>query len=749
MEGKKNQKDTEGCKPKFSEKITNYYDNVKSRLLGNELTGRRHTFQENSFAAETQLTGFKRDQAELHLKPVNVDLCRTQNREAHHTAEYEAPNLIIRRGQSFNINIEFNRSYIKGQDSISLKFITGTRPSQSRGSVIAAPQVDKLKAEDWGFELSNVHDKTVTLRVSSPSDAIVGRYELFIDTTHQKSEAPVKYRHKNPDDIFLLFNPWQKDDAVYVSSEADRKEYVQAETGRIWLGSLEKSYARSWNFGQFEYVCLIAAVSILDRSEITDRARANPALVVRAICRGINYTEGGEGLVQASWSGKYDDAEGPHSWTGSPSILEEYIKTRKGVKYGQCWTMAAVTTTLLRTLGIPSRCVTCYKSAHDSDYSGAINMHWSHDLKPRTELDDGIWNFHVWNEAWFTRSDLPPGYDGWQALDPTPLDCSEGVVTCGPAPVKAILKGELHLGFDTKYLFAELNGGSIHWQVDAHGDMEAFMSGGSVGGAVCTKSVGSVSKEDITSSYKHPEGSPEAKEVLEKAGKLCSRKSPAICQSSKQDVEFKVSGGMDKGGDIKLTLHVHNVGSEGHIVDVYLGAFSTFYTGVTSAELKKVVSSLVLEPKKDGSVVLELKCSEFIGQKPTDSNVSSYIMAKVRETGQRFANVQTYCLDHPHLEVKTDSKVVQGKNVTAVIKLKNTLSVALTNGVISIDGPGVAKESSIKLKKPVSPGEEIREAVSLTTRRSGIMEVIVTFNCQQVCNVAAAAEIEIVKSGKN
>ncbi|CAG5132414.1 unnamed protein product [Candidula unifasciata] len=746
MDSKKNSKDTDGGKPKFSEKISNYYDNVKSRLLGNDLTGRRQTYQENSFGAETSLTGFKRDHAELHLKPVNVDLCRPQNRQAHHTAEYEAPNLIIRRGQPFDITIDFNRNYIKGQDSISLKFITGTRPSQSRGSVISVVQGDKLQEGHWGFELSKVHDKSVTLRVSSPCDAIVGRYELFIDTTHQKNEAPVKYRHKNPDDIFLLFNPWQKDDAVYVSSETDRKEYVQAETGRIWLGSQEKSYPRPWNFGQFDYVCLIAAVSILDRSEITDRARANPALVVRAICRGVNYTEGAEGVIQASWSGKYDDGEAPYSWTSSPSILEEYIKTRKGVKYGQCWTMAAVTTTLLRTLGIASRCVTCYKSAHDSDYSGAINMHWSHDLKPRTELDDGIWNFHVWNEAWFSRSDLPPGYDGWQALDPTPLDCSEGVVTCGPAPVKAILQGDLHIGFDSKYLFAELNGGSVYWQVDIHGDMEAFMEGGSVGGAVCTKSVGTASKEDIAASYKHSEGSKEAKEVLEKAGKLCSRKTPVISQSSKRDVEFKANGGMDKGGDIKLTLQVQNVGSEGRIVDVYLGAFSSFYTGLTSAELKKVVSSLVLEPKKVDSVVLELKCSEFIGQKLTDSNVTSYIMAKVRETGQRFAHVQSYCLDHPHLEIKTDSKVILGKNVTAVIKLKNTLSVPLTNGVMSVDGPGVVKESSVKLKKQVEPGEEIREAVSLTTRRAGVNEVIVTFNCQQVCNVAAATELEIVKS---
>lgn len=37
-----------------------------------------------------------------------------------------------------------------------------------------------------------------------------------------------------------------------------------------------------------------------------------------------------------------------------------------------------------------------------------------------------IRDFHVWNESWFKRPDLPEGYDGWQAFDPTPQECYEG-----------------------------------------------------------------------------------------------------------------------------------------------------------------------------------------------------------------------------------------------------------------------------------------------------------------------------------
>ena len=44
------------------------------------------------------------------------------------------------------------------------------------------------------------------------------------------------------------------------------------------------------------------------------------------------------------------------------------------------------------------------------------------------ELDtDSVWNFHVWNEVWMARPDLQAGYGGWQAIDATPQETSEGM----------------------------------------------------------------------------------------------------------------------------------------------------------------------------------------------------------------------------------------------------------------------------------------------------------------------------------
>ncbi len=56
-----------------------------------------------------------------------------------------------------------------------------------------------------------------------------------------------------------------------------------------------------------------------------------------------------------------------------------------------------------------------------------------------------------------TRPDLPAGYGGWQVVDATPQELSQGSYRCGPASVSAVRNGEVNLKFDTPFVFAEVS----------------------------------------------------------------------------------------------------------------------------------------------------------------------------------------------------------------------------------------------------------------------------------------------------
>lgn len=73
-------------------------------------------------------------------------------------------------------------------------------------------------------------------------------------------------------------------------------------------------------------------------------------------------------------------------------------------------------------------------------------------------------NFHVWNEVWMKRLDLTPNCSGWQAIDATPQELSEGAFRCGPASVAAVKKGEVLRAYDNAFLFAEVNADKVYWR---------------------------------------------------------------------------------------------------------------------------------------------------------------------------------------------------------------------------------------------------------------------------------------------
>lgn len=736
----------------LSDRLSSYYGNFRSILLG-----RRSTYDvEETFptADDSHTSTFKEKEAvteEISLKPKCLDLQRTMNREAHRTSSYEIPNLILRRGQTFDMSIAFDRVFSEQDDTFTLQFVTGRKPMQSKGTVISVHKAREVNPGTWGYQITEIDEKKVSIKVCTSASAIVGKYQLFVDTVHKlKDGASQKCRYCHPDDIFVIFNPWCVGDSVYLEEETHREEFVLNETGRIWMGTVGKFCVRPWNFAQFDDVCLVAALSMMEKSELGDPARGNPLLVVKALSRVINNNERDGGVLVGNWSGKYDDGISPYAWNGSSSILEEFLKKRKGVKYGQCWTFSAIATTVFRALGIPTRCITNFRSAHDSDYSIQIDNFWTPEGRPRKMMDDTIWDFHVWNESWFRRPDLPEGYDGWQAFDPTPQECYEGVFTCGPCPVRAIRNGDLYLGYDTKFLFAEVNGDRVFWTVDSEGNMTpVFKDCDAVGKFMSTKAVNTISRDDVTSKYKHEADSIEKADVISKANKFCGRTDITIQKPSASDVEFSLSGDVQKSGDMEIELKMVNNSEEPRIVEVYMIVVATKYTAVPLIELKDSNSTNVLEPRKDSVSSLNLKGTEYLSSLDADSHISLYVMATVKETSQVYLKREIYRVEQPNLELKTEGSAVVGKPFDVIVKLVNPLSVPLTGGSLCMEGPGMVKPSSVKIKKSIGPNEEFRETIQVKPRRAGRREIIASFQCKQLCNVTGVVEVDVVNESKN
>ncbi|KAJ3599729.1 hypothetical protein NHX12_033685 [Muraenolepis orangiensis] len=672
------------------------------------------------------------------LKVKSVDLMSQQaeqNRQEHHTDLFHGDELILRRGQTFMMWLDLSRPFDASKDKLHLELKTGAVPAVARGTHAIIPLVDDLEDDRWEAKIVKHQGDRALLSVNSAPTAVIGGYRLSVVTSDLKAE--VISIHESARNIYILFNPWCEEDAVFMDQEAERQEYVLNDVGSIYYGTEQQIGVKTWNFGQFSEGMLTACLFVLEKSGAIVAGWGNP----------INSPDDG-GVVEGNWSADYSGGTSPTAWSGSVEILSTYYEGggRAPVRYGQCWVFSGVTTTVLRCLGIPTRCVTNFSSAHDTDVSLTTDVYFDENLDALDSLNaDSIWNFHVWNDCWMTRPDLPAGMGGWQAVDATPQETSQGTFRCGPASLAALRSGQVYLPHDGPFVFAEVNSDKIYWQRNLDGTFtQIHNEKHTVGHHISTKAVGSDDRYDITHLYKQPEGSEEERITVETASRYGS-KPEAYLAPTVEDVSVRVAmdgEGPRMGGDADLTITFTNASSEPRTVVLHSQVAVMYYTGVHKATVQRDRTEVDLLPAGVTDVEWTLSYEAYQDQLVDQAALMLTLSGRVSQTQQVLATQFSFRLRTPDLVIKPIGEAVVGKTMAAEMSFTNPLPHALRAVVLRVEGLGL-----LGIRKTAVGDIGSRASVSwmenFVPSLAGARKLLASLDCKELSQVNGVVNIVV------
>lgn len=716
--------------------------------------GRRAVPPNNSNAAENdpptvELRGLVPRGVNLqdYLNVTGVHLFKERldsNKVDHHTDKYDSDKLIVRRGQSFYIQIDFNRSYDPRRDLFRVEYVIGRYPQENKGTYIPVPIVSELQSGKWGAKIIMRGDRFVRLSIQSSPECIVGKFRMYVAVW---TPYGILRTRRNPEtDTYILFNPWCEEDAVYLDDDKEKEEYVLNDIGVIFYGDSNNIRSRSWSYGQFEDGILDACLYMMDRAQMDLSGRGNPIKVSRVGSAMVNSKDD-NGVLVGSWDNIYAYGVPPSAWTGSIDILLEYKSSQNPVQYGQCWVFAGVFNTFLRCLGIPARVVTNYFSAHDNDANLQMDIFLEEDGNVNSRMTkDSVWNYHCWNEAWMTRPDLPVGFGGWQAVDSTPQENSDGMYRCGPASVQAIKHGHVCFQFDAPFVYAEVNSDLVYITAKKDGtQVVEAVDTTHVGKLIVTKEVGGDGMKDITDTYKFQEGQKEERLALETALMYGVKKplnTDGVAKSrSEVDMDFEVENAV-LGTDFTLTITFQNNSPNSYTISAYLTGTITFYTGVSKEEFKNETFDMTLEPLSLKKKEVLVRASEYLGQLLEQASLHFFVTARVNDTGDILAKQKSTVLIVPKVIIKVRGTKMVGSDMVVTVEFTNPLKETLQNVWIRLDGPGVTKPMR-KMFREIRPNSTVQWEEVCRPWMSGRRKLMASMTSDSLRHVYGELDLQI------
>ncbi|NXJ83654.1 TGM2 glutamyltransferase, partial [Trogon melanurus] len=666
------------------------------------------------------------------------DLQCERNGREHRTAEMGCQRLVVRRGQPFTITLSFSgRGYDEGVDKLAFNVETGPCPIETSGTKSHFSVTDCPEESSWSAVVQQQDGDSVSVSLCSPCDARIGRYSLTLEICSGYEGSSCQLG-----DFILLFNPWHPEDRVFLRDENERHEYVLSQQGIIYQGSRDYITSVPWNFGQFEDNILSICLDLLDinpkflKDQNRDCSRRNdPAYIGRVVSAMVNCNDEDHGVLVGRWDDHYQDGMSPMSWIGSVDILRRWHKFGcQPVKYGQCWVFAAVACTVMRCLGIPTRVVTNYNSAHDTNGNLIIDRYLSETGREEQRSRDTIWNFHCWVESWMTRPDLGSNYDGWQVLDPTPQEKSEGVFCCGPAPVTAVKEGDLQLKYDIPFVFAEVNADVVYWVVQGDGTQKKSTHSSVVGKNISTKSVGRDSREDITHTYKYPEGSEKEREVFEKA----EHETSSLREEDEGlHLKIKLSEGANNGCDFDVFAVISNSTDTERVGKLMMCARTASYNGTIGPQCGMLDPlDVTVAPGAEERVPLRILYEQY-GESLTQDNLIKVVALLTEyETDRVIVAVRDVYVQNPEIKIRILGEPMQERKLVAEVSLVNPLAVPLNNCVFTMEGAGLTDGQQVQeLEEPVEPQAEAKVRLDFVPHQAGKQKLVVDFESDKLTGV--------------
>ncbi|NXF88973.1 EPB42 protein, partial [Eubucco bourcierii] len=683
------------------------------------------------------------------------DLKITTNNSNHHTEEISTARLMLRRGQPFAITVHFSspvHSYLQQLKKTSLTVQTGPHPSKADGTQAEFPICSPAQPKQWSAALEEQDPWFWTISVNSPARAPIGLYTLTL-------RAPGADCHLGS--FTLLFNPWCQGDEVFLPNEAQRQEYVLNQEGVIYRGTENAVLAQPWDFGQLEEDVVDICFMLLDVGERRQRdkgsaKRQSPVPVCRTVAAMLTCDEF-RGVLSAGGTGPCCAGTAPPAWRGSRAILQRWLAAQcKPVGSGQCWVLAAVLCSVLRCLGIPTRVVTGFTWAHNTNSSLSVDEYYDEDGTMLTQDSSArVWTFHVWNECWMARADLSPEYSGWQALDATCQVKDKVSSFCGPAPVKAIKEGDTEVDYDVCNFFAAINAKCRVWIQTADDTLKPALGGTKyIGNNFSTKGVGSDRCEDVTHHYKYPEGSLQEKEVLGKACRKTKRLEtgsheaelssipPAHEDPVNLFIQLQAKSCLLLGQDIPLSVTVSNHSGAEKVAQLVVRAQSVHYSGVPIAQLWKEEFHLTLRSNEASTLQVSVPYSLYRGEMGENKLLRLAAMLRDEDSSMYLAQEEISVSESP-LTIEFPESMVQYQPSTAKISLLNPLTEPLEKCVVAVTGRGLLYRQRSYRLGPVQPNSTQQLQILFTPTQAGPRRLTAHLTCLQLHNLNSCKTVNI------